>query len=152
MFLSGLGRATPPKRYTQLQCWDALEASGCLERLNARSHAILRKVLRGSNGICSRFLAFDDLSEAFALAPDTLDGRFARYAPVVASQAAGAALDDASVAAREIDAVVVSTCTGYLCPGLTSYVSDLVGLRTDILNLDLVGQGCGAAIPNMRAA
>ena len=120
--------------------------------MNARSQNILRKVLKGNNGICSRFLAFDDLSEAFALEPDTLDARFAKHAPVVASKAATAALADADIAARDIDAVIVSTCTGYLCPGLTSYVSDLIGLRTDILNLDLVGQGCGAALPNMRTA
>ena len=52
--------------------------------------------------------------------------------------------------AGDIDAVIISTCTGYLCPGLTSYVTERLGLRTDILALDLVGQGCGAALPNMR--
>src|SRR5207249_4388773 len=44
------------------------------------------------------------------------------------------------------------TCTGYVCPGLTSYVSQQLGLRPDVLALDLVGQGCGAALPNLRAA
>src|SRR5258708_2888971 len=43
-------------------------------------------------------------------------------------------------------------CTGYLCPGLTSYVSERLGLRSDALLLDLVGQGCGAALPNLRTA
>src|SRR5204862_2667099 len=52
---------------------------------------------------------------------------------------------------REIDAVIVSTCTGYLCPGLTSYVSETLGIRSDAILLDLVGQGCGAALPNLRA-
>jgi alkylresorcinol/alkylpyrone synthase len=47
--------------------------------------------------------------------------------------------------------VIISTCTGYLCPGLTSYVSELLGLRQNIFALDLVGQGCGAALPNLRA-
>jgi alkylresorcinol/alkylpyrone synthase len=51
-----------------------------------------------------------------------------------------------------MDAILISTCTGYLCPGLTSYVSEQLGLRQDILALDLVGQGCGAALPNFRAA
>jgi len=50
----------------------------------------------------------------------------------------------------KIDAVIVSTCTGYLCPGLTSYVSESLGLRQNIFALDLVGQGCGAALPNFR--
>ena len=55
MFLTGLGTATPPQRWTQTQCWDALVASEYLPKLNPRSQAILRKVLRGNNGICSRF-------------------------------------------------------------------------------------------------
>ena len=59
MFITGLGTATPPKRYTQSECWDALVASGYLSRLNLRSRAILRKVLQGTNGICSRFLALE---------------------------------------------------------------------------------------------
>jgi predicted naringenin-chalcone synthase len=150
MFLSGIHTATPATRYTQAQCWDALVASDRLATLNPRSQAILRKVLRGNNGICSRHLAFDDLSEAFAIDPDVLDARFAKHAPAVAAKAATRALGDAGITAEDIDAVIISTCTGYLCPGLTSYVSERLGLRSDILALDLVGQGCGAALPNMR--
>ena len=48
--------------------------------------------------------------------------------------------------------MLISTCTGYLCPGLTSYVSERLGLRPDVFTLDLVGQGCGAALPNLRTA
>src|SRR5205823_3117596 len=43
-------------------------------------------------------------------------------------------------------------CTGYLCPGLTSYVAEALGLRSDVIPFDLVGQGCAAALPNLRAA
>ena len=150
MFLSGLGTAAPSTRWTQLQCWDALVASDYLPTLNQRSQAILRKVLRGNNGICSRFLAFDHLSEAFDFDPDVLDARFARHAPAVAAQAAERALSDAGLAPCDVDAVIISTCTGYLCPGLTSYVTERLGLPTGILALDLVGQGCGAALPNLR--
>lgn len=152
MFLEGLGTATPLHRYTQVECWDALVASGYLSTLAPRSQAILRKVLRGNNGICSRFLTFDHLSEAFAMEPDVLDARFAKYAPAIAASAAERALADAGLRSSDVDAVVISTCTGYLCPGLTSYVSERLGLRTDILALDLVGQGCGAALPNFRMA
>jgi predicted naringenin-chalcone synthase len=150
MFITGLGTATPPNRFTQLQCWDALVASDYLSKLSSRSQAILRKVLRGNNGICSRHLSFDDLSEAFAMNPDTLDSRFAAHAPAVAARAAERAMAHAEVSAHDIDAVVISTCTGYLCPGLSSYVSERLGLRPNVLALDLVGQGCGAALPNMR--
>ena len=150
MFIAGLGTATPPNRYTQSECWDALVASEYLPRLSSRSQAILRKVLRGNNGICSRYLSFDDLIEAFAMTPDVLDARFAKHAPAVAAKAAMHAMDCAELTPRDIDAVIISTCTGYLCPGLSSYVSERIGLDTNVLALDLVGQGCGAALPNMR--
>src|SRR5918995_1328524 len=118
MFLSGLGTAAPSTRWTQQQCWEAVAASEHLAGLSPRSQAILRKVLRGNNGICSRHLAFDELSEAFNFDPDVLDARFAKHAPEVASHAAARALADAGVDAGDIDAVIISTCTGYLCPGL----------------------------------
>ena len=51
-----------------------------------------------------------------------------------------------------IDGVIVTTCTGYLCPGLSSYVIERLGLRRDVLAFDLVGQGCAGAIPNWQTA
>jgi len=150
MFITGVGTATPPNRYSQAECWDALVASGYLSKLNTRSQTILRKVLRGNNGICSRYLTFDDLSEAFLMTPDVLEARFAKHAPVVAVCAARRAMSRAEVTSHDIDAIVISTCTGYLCPGLTSYVAEALGIRSDVQMIDLVGQGCGAALPNMR--
>ncbi|MDB6027824.1 MAG: Chalcone and stilbene synthase domain protein [Verrucomicrobiales bacterium] len=150
MFITGIGTATPPHRYHQSECWTALEGSDRINQLSLRSRAILKKVLRGNNGILTRHLALDPLEEAFQLGPDVLQARFTKHAPTVAAAAARNALQDAELKAGEVDALIVSTCTGYLCPGLTSYVSELLGLRADALLLDLVGQGCGAAIPNMR--
>ena len=152
MFITGLGTATPQRRYQQRECWEALQVAGQFPRLSSRSKAILKKVLLGDNGIAARRLALDPLSEAFDLTPDALHARFLRHAPALAAQAAAQALKEAGLDAEKVDAVIISTCTGYLCPGLTSYVSERLGLRADALNLDLVGQGCGAALPNMRAA
>src|SRR6185437_4170989 len=73
-------------------------------------------------------------------------------APLLATQAAERALADAKIETSQIDAIVASTCTGYLCPGLTSYISERLGLRKDVMTFDLVGQGCGAALPNLRVA
>jgi len=56
------------------------------------------------------------------------------------------------VLAAEVDYVAVTTCTGYLCPGLTSYVAEQCGLRHDICRVDIVGMGCGAAIPAIEQA
>lgn len=152
MYILGLGTATPPNRYTQTECWAAFQASPQFSELTARARTILESVLLGNNGITSRRLALDSLKEAFDLNPDTLHGRFVRHAPLLAADAAWRALRDAGRQAEDIEAVIVSTCTGYLCPGLTSYVAESLGLRRDVLALDLVGQGCGAALPNMRTA
>jgi alkylresorcinol/alkylpyrone synthase len=113
---------------------------------------LLKKVLTGENGIASRHLAVESLEEAFVLTPDALHTRFARHAPELAAQAADRALATAQLAPSQVDAIIISTCTGYLCPGLTSYVSERLGLRADVVALDLVGQGCGAALPNWRMA
>ncbi len=152
MFVLGLGTAVPPNRYSQAECWAAVSAAPQLARLSHRSRAILKKVLLGDSGIATRHLALDPLSEAFELTPDALHARFARHAPALAAQAATAALRQANTEPAEIDAVIVATCTGYLCPGLTSYVGERVGLRNNLLSLDLVGQGCAAAVPNLQTA
>jgi len=152
MVIAGLGTAAPEQCYAQKECWEALQQASLFKELTTRSRAILKKVLTSSNGIVTRHLALDDLAEAFDLSPDTLQARFAKTAPHLATQAAQRAFNDAGVSAADIDAVLVSTCTGYLCPGLTSYVAQGLTLRPDILTLDLVGQGCGAALPNLRTA
>jgi alkylresorcinol/alkylpyrone synthase len=152
MFISGVGTAAPSTRYKQSECWAVLQDSALFARLAPRSRALLRKVLCGQNGIDSRALALGSLTEAFNLTPDVLHARFEKNAPVLAAQAAQRALEHAKVSPRDIDAVLVSTCTGYLCPGLTSYVSERIGLRPSVFGLDLVGQGCVAAMPNMRTA
>jgi predicted naringenin-chalcone synthase len=150
MVITGLGTAVPPHRYAQRECWEALRQSAQLQALDSRARAVLKKVLTGDNGIATRHLALEDLSQAFELTPDVLHARFAQQAPLLATQAAERALSDAATPPGEIDALLISTCTGYLCPGLTSYVSPRLGLRPDTLLLDLVGQGCGAALPNLR--
>lgn len=150
MFITGLGTAAPPQSYKQSEGWEAVQVSPQFSQLSTRSRAILRKVLTGNNGIETRRLAMESLHEVFETNPDVLHARFAKNAPLLAAQAAERALQNSGAKPDEIDALIISTCTGYLCPGLTSKVSERLGLRRDALLLDLVGQGCGAALPNLR--
>ena len=150
-FITALGTAVPPRSYTQRDCWEALQRADPPE-LTPQARAVLGGILNHDHGIDRRSLALDSLDESFILDPDTLHRRFARHAPALASQAAASALARAGLDARAVDALVISTCTGYLCPGLTSYVAEALGAREDALHLDLVGQGCGAALPNLRTA
>jgi alkylresorcinol/alkylpyrone synthase len=149
VFIHGLSTAVPQNSYTQRECWEALQH---VERpeLTPRVRAVLQGILNHDNGIERRSLALDRLDEVFGLDPDTLHARFVKHAPALAARAARGALAQAGIEARAVDGLVVSTCTGYLCPGLTSYVAEALSLRPDVVHLDLVGQGCGAAVPNMR--
>ncbi len=130
----------------------AFQSAPAVARLSERSRSILKKVLGNNNGIATRNLAVNTLLDGFELTPDALQARFEKNAPLLAAQAARQAMADAAVTAHQIDGLIISSCTGYLCPGLTSYVSQQLGLRPDVQALDLVGQGCGAALPNWRTA
>ncbi len=133
-------------------CWDVLRQAEPFAQLAPRSRAILKKVLCGDNGIATRHLALNPADQVYDITPDSLQARFTQHAPALAAEAGQRAWQDAGCDPAEIDAVLISTCTGYLCPGLTSYVSERLGLRPDVFTLDLVGQGCGAALPNLRTA
>lgn len=152
MFIEGVGSATPANTYTQKECWDAFCRSPYLQQLSGRSQAILRKILTGDSGIETRHFAMTHLDQAFSLNPNTLHRRFSENAPQLAAEAARNALESAALKTSDIDALQISTCTGYLCPGLTSYVSELLGLSSRILLSDFVGHGCGAALPNLKTA
>jgi predicted naringenin-chalcone synthase len=152
MFITGLGTAVPNARYTQEECWNFAGSAEEVRRLTPRSQTLLRKILLGENGVEARYLALDSLDDIFKSDPDTLHRRFALHAPALAIAAARRALANAGTDLLQVDALIVSTCTGYLCPGLSSYISEGLALGPDILLLDLVGQGCGAALPNLTAA
>ena len=152
MFVNGLGTANPPQRYSKNACLEAFKHSAWYLKLDRRSHMIAETVLTRDNGIENRSLAVESLDDVFQIDPDILHARFLAHAPALGTAAGKAALEKAGLGASAIDALVISTCTGYVCPGLTSYVMERLGLRADILAFDLVGQGCAAALPNWRLA
>ena len=98
-----------------------------------------------------RRFAFDSPDCLVTEDPDGRMARFTRWAVELSARASLEALGRAGLAAREVSALVVNTCTGYLCPGLSSYLLERLGLPRDIRAYDLVGGGCGGAIPNLQA-
>ncbi len=152
MYVRGVGTATPLARYTKAECLQAFQQSEWFARLDARAHSVARTVLQRDNGIEARRLVVDSLDEVFQIDPNTLAKRFIAHAPTLAATAGQRALVRSGLNAIDIDAVVVSTCTGYLCPGLSGYVVEGLGLRDDVQTFDLVGQGCAAALPNLQLA
>lgn len=152
MYLQSIATATPPLSLTQAQCWETLKsATAARTALSRRSQLVLRTILHGDSGIDSRQFAVSDIDRIFDLDTDELNAAFRHHAPRLALDALQPALDRAGVKVAELDALVICTCTGYLCPGVTSYVSEQLGLRSDAYLQDLAGLGCGAAIPALRA-
>lgn len=152
MYLHALTTAVPEFAFTQEQCWERFHASPAARRLKPRSAEIIEKVLCGDSGINKRHFALGELDRLFESTAEELNLAFEKEAPALAATALSRAMKQSGWTPDSIDALVVCTCTGYLCPGITSHVSEQLGLRPDAFLQDLVGLGCGAAIPSLRAA
>lgn len=152
MFLQSLANRVPPKSYSQREIWELYKGSETRRRLLPRSVWIVDKVLNGENGVEKRHFALEDVASLPELDAESLNRAFEREAPLLATAALEDALTQAGLKSADLDALVVCTCTGYVCPGLASYVSERAGLRPDAFLVDIVGQGCGAAIPSIRSA
>lgn len=152
MHLHALATAVPPHTFTQAECWEKVMATPLREKLARRSMLTLRAILARDSSVATRHFALSAPERLFASTADELNAHFRAAAPALGGAALTQALDRAGLAAGEIDALLVCTCTGYLCPGVSSYIAEQLGLRGDAFLQDLVGLGCGAAIPMLRAA
>jgi len=104
------------------------------------------------HGVRSRTFALDSME---VLATENCDEsvlRFEKMATELAVRAGRKCLESAGLQPEQIDGLIITTCTGYLCPGLTSHVGEVLGISPDIFILDVVGHGCGAAVPGLRIA
>ncbi len=152
MYLHALATALPPDSYTQSDCWGIVERSSVRSRLTKRSRLILHSILRGDHGIARRHFASAQIEGVFDRTSDQLNASFRAEAPRLAAAALTRALEACGTPASGVDALLICTCTGYVCPGITSYVAEALGLPASAVLQDLVGLGCGAAIPTLRAA
>jgi predicted naringenin-chalcone synthase len=152
MFLHALATELPPTTFTQQDCWNIVERSGVRARLKRRSILIMQTILKGDHGIDTRHFAMPEIEHVFDRNSDELNHAFRAQAPALAGRALTSALAKAGLKSTDVDALLICTCTGYLCPGITSYVAEHLGIRQDAILHDLVGLGCGAAIPMLRAA
>jgi predicted naringenin-chalcone synthase len=152
MYLHALATAVPPRSFSQSECYELAQHPDVKSRLNRRSQLLVQAVLRGDSGVEKRHFAITEIPGVFAYTADQLNEGFRREAPRLAGDALRSALKAAGIRADELDALLICTCTGYLCPGLTSYVAEQLGLRSSAILHDIAGLGCGAAIPMLRTA
>lgn len=119
--------------------------------LNARSLGLIRATF-SHPGIRKRHFAVDDPACIMDESPDRKIARFTEKSVELSSQAVIRALDQAGVNVTDVTGLVVNTCTGYICPGISTYLIERLGLSRSTRVYDLVGSGCGGAIPNLQVA
>jgi len=120
-------------------------------RLSSRSMGLISTCFSHPS-ISKRYFAIDDPLELVDEDPDRRIERFTRRSIELSAEAIRSALGKAGVSVNDVSGLVVNTCTGYICPGISTYLIERLGLSRSIRAFDLVGSGCGGAIPNLQAA
>lgn len=152
MFIHSIASAFPKHKISQQKLWEFSKQHPVVAELSEKSFGLTEKILCGDSGIDTRHFAVENPCELFDLDAGQLNALFEKEAPEMTQTALERALAKAELTATDIDAVIICTCTGYICPGITSYVAEAMGMREDCYLQDIVGLGCGAAVPTIRSA
>jgi predicted naringenin-chalcone synthase len=146
--ISGLGTCLPPLRLSQEE-----SLAFILSHFNVKEPTkVLYKRVFQNKAVRHRHFALEKIEEVLETDHDKINARFEKWAADLSSTALQRAARDAGVPLPEIDFVAVTTCTGYICPGISAHLVERCGLRSDMRAVDIVGMGCGAAIPALEQA
>lgn len=140
--------ANPPYYATQREAYEFYTSHF---DLTADEQTLYRKLLI-DGPIQGRYFGLACAEEACETNPDRLNERFVKYARQTGAAAARAAMTEAGLSPQDLGGVVVNTCTGYVCPGLSSYLVEDLDLPSSVKTLDIAGMGCGGALPNIDTA
>ncbi len=149
-YIASLGTATPPFRVSQKEGGKIL-AEHYSDKLNRRSISLLHKLFDHPS-IAYRSFAIDNSKTLFTEDIDSRIARFTEWSVTLSSDAITQALNEVRAGVDDVKGLIVNTCTGYICPGISTYLVERLGLRRDVRVYDLVGSGCGGAIPNLQLA
>ena len=146
----GAGSATPPE-ITAERFYEGFYRP-FYGRHDRREERRARLVFRAA-GVQTRHCAVDPTEED--VASWTTGQRMKRFgleAPPLGARAVERALEDAGLRPRDVDELVVASCTGYGTPGLDLFVAGELGMRPDVGRVHIGHMGCYAAIPALKAA
>lgn len=146
--IASVALASPPYTVDQKES-EAFLTEHYSNKLSPRNLAIMQKMFAHPS-VLRRHLALESLESLVSEGPDGRIARFTHWAVELSSQAIIEALTRAGLTVDDVEGLVVNTCTGYICPGLSTYLIEKLGLSRRIQAYDLVGGGCGGAIPNLK--
>ena len=141
-----IGTSNPPKKYSQEQIYDLIARYSPFYRSERIRHIFM------NSDIDFRHFFFEIGTMNPSESPDELHNRFKTGAMIIAKEAIQRCLDNGNFEPNEIDCVIAVSCTGYLCPGITSHMIKEIPLRTNIQRADLLGMGCAGALPGLQRA
>lgn len=148
--IASVAVATPPHRVDQAEL-GRLARKNYHERLSPRSMSVIH-ALFAHPSIKQRSFAIDNVEDLVDEDLDVRIARFTHWSRELSAQAIGKALAQAGLGAGDVTGLVVNTCTGYICPGISTYLIEKLGLSRSVPVYDLVGSGCGGAIPNLEVS
>ncbi len=148
--IASLAVATPPNSIDQHEL-ERLAHKHYKGRLSERSMSLIHGLFSHPS-IQRRSFAIENVEDLVDEDVDARIERFTRWSVKLSSQAIRQALGQAGIGTGDVAGLVVNTCTGYICPGISTYLIEELGLPRNTHVYDLVGSGCGGAIPNLELA
>jgi len=139
--ITAVATATPPHRFTQEE---VLQLAGY-------TRPIAREIFLNSD-IDYRYLHINPASDGPGEDLDKLHRRYREGATLIARQAAERCLAGAGLTPGDIDCILVCSCTGYLCPDLSTILVKELGLPSGVQRGALLGHGCAGAMPTLQRA
>ncbi|MBI1803998.1 MAG: type III polyketide synthase [Ignavibacteriae bacterium] len=141
-----IGTANPAQRYSQREIYNVVAQYSEFYRSDRIQHIFM------NSDIEYRHLYLDINSFGPDETPDQLHDRYYRGAMDVGSQAISSCLANGTMDVSDIDCVIAVSCTGYLCPGLSSLLIKQFHMRNNVQRADLLGMGCAGAMPGLQRA
>src|SRR5437588_4360640 len=136
----GVGTANPELRLTQEQSFHAAGYQN--ERV--------RKMFLNSDIDYRHFYLEGNLNREEST--DRRNARYLRGAMKTGWRAIADCMSSAGKTVRDVDFLVVCTCTGYVCPDLGSRLIAHMGFRDNVQRASIAGLGCAGALPTLQRA
>jgi len=105
------------------------------DRLNSRSLSLIHTVFSHPS-IKKRHFAVERMDTLVDEEPDARITRFTHWSVELSAQAIQKALAQAGANVSDVTGLVVNTCTGYICPGISTYLLERLGLSRAIRAYD----------------
>lgn len=143
----GLSTAVPPNRHAQLDIYEQFVVPRMGHNRLVQAAFVGAEIdYRHSVFADGHFYDQEQSTEA-------RNNAYMQYARPLGRDAICRCLEDAGLAAQDVDDLIVISCTGLDTPGLDLLLAGDLGMRPDLRRASILGMGCYAAFPGLiRAA